>query len=381
MTLWYVFQYLGLVYAAFVRYNFSMSLKIAGNLLSWYEKHGRVLPWRETGGAYGSPYAVLVSEIMLQQTRVETVIAYYKRWMERFPNFETLSGAEIDEVFSMWEGLGYYRRAQNLHRTAKIVVKDYNGNLPSDIKSLKELPGIGEYTAAAVAAFVYNQDVLTLDGNLKRVLARVLGVEEDLSARKGKMNLIEKAQSLLPPGKASDFNQALMDLGALICLPAKPRCEACPLNEHCQAFAEGSQDRIPFRKPRQAIPHYHVAAGVIQHGKNVLLARRPSGKLLAGLWEFPGGKQEEGESLPDCLRRELQEELDIQVSVADKIGTYRHAYTHFRVTVTAFSCQIQSGEPTPNEHDELAWPKINRLSDYPMGKVDRLIAEQLSQNE
>ncbi|MBN1267359.1 MAG: A/G-specific adenine glycosylase [Anaerolineales bacterium] len=360
--------------AATVRYNSSMSSSLASNLLNWYQKNARDLPWRRTS----DPYAILVSEIMLQQTRVETVVAYYQRWIERFPDFETLAHAALDDVFSVWEGLGYYRRAQNLRRTAKIIVDQYHSSLPDDIKTLQSLPGIGEYTAAAIAAFVYNQDVLTLDGNLKRVLARVLGLELDLAAAQGKQELLEQARKLLPAGHASDFNQALMDLGAVICLPSSPHCDQCPLKRHCRAFAEGSQDRIPLRKPKQAVPHFHVAAGVIHRGDCVLLARRPAGKLLAGLWEFPGGKQEDGESLPACLQRELAEELDIEVSVGNRIGTYRHAYTHFKVTVTAFTCRVERGEPVAKEHAELAWPAIYRLEKYPMGKVDRMIAVRLA---
>lgn len=354
-----------------------MQVPVSEKLIHWYRENGRDLPWRN----HRDPYAILVSEIMLQQTRVETVIPYYLRWMERFPDFETLAAADSDEVLSSWEGLGYYRRAQNLQRTARLVQQRYAGRLPEDPKVLRTLPGIGEYTAAAIAVFVYHQDLITMDGNLKRVLARLFGIALDLSTAEGKRVLEEKARSLLPVGKASEFNQALMDLGAGICLPGQPLCDQCPVSSGCVASMEGSQDRFPVKKRKAVIPHYMVTAGVLFRGEQVLLARRPAGVLLAGMWEFPGGKQEEGESLEACLQRELAEELGIVVSVAGRVGVFKHAYTHYRVTVYAHYCMIESGEPSALEHDELAWVSPQEFRYYPMGKVDRLIAERLIQKE
>jgi A/G-specific adenine glycosylase len=356
--------------AAAVRYNVRMSSHPADKLLHWYQKHGRDLPWRCTS----DPYAILVSEFMLQQTRVETVIAYYERWMKRFPDFEALAAADQDEVLGEWEGLGYYRRAQNLHRTATIVHERYGGHLPADPKQLRELPGVGEYTAAAIRAFVCGRDEITLDGNLKRVLARYFGLSIDTFSISGKRILEQKGLELLPRGKASAFNQALMDLGSGICLPGTPVCSQCPLRDGCRAFSEGTQDSIPLRKPVKVVPHYHVSAGVLVRGGRVLLARRPEGKLLAGLWEFPGGKQESGENLQACLQRELGEELGVRVDVGAQLGEYRHAYTHYRVTVTAFHCGLQEGEPQALEHSDLAWAQPQELADYPMGKVDRRIS-------
>ncbi len=355
---------------AAVRYNVRMSSHPTDKLLHWYHKHGRDLPWRRTA----DPYAILVSEFMLQQTRVETVIAYYERWMKRFPDFKTLAAAGQDEVLGEWEGLGYYRRAQNLHRSAKMVNEQYAGELPADPKLLRGLPGVGEYTAAALGAFVYDRDEVTLDGNLKRVLARYFGLSIDTSSVSGKRTLEQKGHELLPRGKASAFNQALMDLGSVVCLPGNPLCSECPLQDGCRAFKEGSQESIPLRKPVKAVPHYQVSAGVLERSGRVLLARRPEGKLLAGLWEFPGGKQESGESLEACLQRELGEELGVRVDVGAQLGEYRHAYTHYRVTVTAFHCGLQTGEPQALEHSDLAWVQPQELADYPMGKVDRRIS-------
>ncbi len=359
-----------MLFAAAVRYNVRMSSHPTDELLHWYHRHGRDLPWRRRS----DPYATLVSEFMLQQTRVETVIAYYERWMKRFPDFAALAAASQDEVLGEWEGLGYYRRAQNLHRTARIVHEQYGGVLPEDPKQLRELPGIGEYTAAAVGAFVHGRDEVTLDGNLKRVLARYFGLSIDTSTSAGKRTLEQKGLELLPRGKASAFNQALMDLGSGICLPGDPLCGQCPLRDGCRAYGEGTQDSIPLRKPVRTVPHYQVSAGVLIRNGRVLLARRPEGKLLAGLWEFPGGKQETGESLEVCLQRELDEELGVRVDVGAQLGEYRHAYTHYRVTVTAFHCGLQGGEPRALEHSDLAWVQPQKLADYPMGKVDRRIS-------
>ena len=207
----------------------------AGRLLTWYAAHARVLPWRGTA----DPYAVLVSEFMLQQTRVETVIPYYQRWMEQFPTVQALAAAPLDAVLKTWEGLGYYARARNLHKAAQAIVSDFGGEIPATVAELRRLPGIGEYTAAAVASIAFNADVPALDGNLRRVLARVTALQIDPRSPQGLAQLNETANRLLPPGRAGDFNQALMDLSTAICTPTKPDCPACPLTDLCQAYRAG----------------------------------------------------------------------------------------------------------------------------------------------
>lgn len=342
-------------------------------LLHWYERHGRRLPWR----GRSDPYAVWVSEIMLQQTRVEAVIPYFERWMARFPTIADLAAAAEQEVLSFWEGLGYYRRARNLWLAARQVVAEHDGRLPEDPAALQKLPGIGRYTAAAIASIAFGRDVPTLDGNLRRVLARVFDVETPADSSAGEALLWSLAGENVPPGRAGDYNQALMDLGATVCLPRKPRCPACPLLGLCRAAAAGTQEARPVLKPKQEVPHYLVTAAVLRRDGKVLLAQRLRSGLLGGLWEFPGGKVCPGESLADGLRREIREELGAEIRVGEEFGVYRHAYTHFRITLHAFLCELLDGEPRPLAAADLAWVAPEALADYPMGKVDRQIARRL----
>ena len=351
--------------------------RFSNRLLRWYENQGRKLPWRGSV----NPYAVWVSEIMLQQTRVEAVIPYFNRWMERFPSIADLAAASEQEVLSVWEGLGYYSRARNLHKAAMIVMEEYGGELPSDLRALRSLPGIGRYTVGAIASMAFGQDAATLDSNLKRVFSRVFNMAKAADSTIGEDILWKLAETHLPKGQAGDYNQALMDLGATICLSKKPRCLLCPLSGMCQAYQLGIQEQRPVLKPRIEVPHYTVSAAVIQRNGKVLLAKRPSKGLLGGMWEFPGGKIEKDETLEDCLTREIREELDVSIQVGKPFGVYQHAYTHFRITLHAFLCKLTDGEPKPIDAAELAWVSLSTLRQYPMGKVDRQIARTLELRE
>ena len=374
-------------------------------LLRWYAQHARRLPWRVQGQNSSSPsplkgegentqisdfsvpdpYRVWVSEIRLQQTRVETVIPYFERWMERFPSIASLAAASQQEVLAVWEGLGYYSRARSLHRAAQIVAADYAGQLPGDVHSLRKLPGIGRYTAGAIASIAFGLDQPALDGNIRRVLSRLFNVTEDAA---DDHRLWELAEQYLPPGQAGDYNQALMDLGATLCTPRAPDCLHCPLADYCQARALGVQEQRPLVKPRPAIPHYTVTAAVItypltqpsgrpQDEPLYLIAQRPAHGLLGGLWEFPGGKVQQGEDLPACLRREICEELGAEIEVGEQQGVYRHAFTHFRITLHAFRCTLVRNEPRPIEAADIHWVKPEEMEKYPMGKIDRQISKEL----
>jgi len=347
--------------------------EFARKILKWYGRHARSLPWR----GHADPYAVWVSEIMLQQTRVEAVIPYFERWMERFPSLPDLAAATEQEVLSAWEGLGYYSRARNLHKAARLILEQFDGELPRDPSVLRKLPGIGRYTAGAIASLAFGLDVPTLDGNLRRVFARVFDVAEPADSRSGEKILWGLAEKHLPKGRAGDYNQALMDLGATICLPRNPACLHCPLADLCQARALGVQEGRPVLKPRARLPHYTVTAAVLRRDGKILLARRPSRGLLGGMWEFPGGKVERGETLAETLTREIREELGAEIRIGEPLGIYRHAYTNFRITLHAFLCDLTDGEPQPVEAAELAWVAPANLGDYPMGKVDRQIANRL----
>jgi A/G-specific adenine glycosylase len=347
-----------------------MTQSPANVLLDWYSATARELPWR----GQKDPYRIWVSEVMLQQTRVGTVIPYYHKWMKEFPTLRKLAEAELDEVLQLWEGLGYYRRAHNLSRAAKQILTKHNGRFPKALKDIESLPGVGRYTAAAIAAFAYDADVIAIDGNLRRVLSRLFDFDGDPRSPLGERILVSRALEWMPSGSSSRFNQALMDLGAMICLPRAPQCLSCPLQSNCLAFAAGVQEDRPVRIKRNPIPHYRVTAGVMERDGRVLIGRRPEGALLGGMWEFPGGKCKNGETLEDCLHREWREELGVDISIGRSLGAFSHAYTHFRVTVHAFECGAAEGKMEMCVHSELQWVKPDSLKDYPMGKVDREIS-------
>lgn len=346
-------------------------------LLAWYRSHARQPPWRD----HPDPYAIWVAVVMLQQTRLETVIPYFERWMQHFPSIEVLAKASIQSVLSAWEGLGYYGRARNLHKAAQIVMRDYHGALPKEMSLLQKLPGIGRYTAGAITSIAFGQDEPTLDGNIRRVLARYFNIDEDVHSSHGEQVLWELAAQHLPIGQAGVYNQALMDLGAVVCTPKSPSCSQCPLGDACQARALGIQEQRPVLLAKPAIPHHVVTAAVIRQGEKVLITRRPFKGLLGGLWEFPGGKQEKGEDLSSCLQREIQEELGMKIQIGEELGTYRHAYSHFRVTLHAFACRYLAGEPRAVQVAEFAWVTLDKLSQYPMGKIDRQISQTLLSSE
>jgi A/G-specific adenine glycosylase len=313
---------------------------------------------------------------MLQQTRVETVIPYFEKWMQIFPNVRALAESTEQDVLNAWEGLGYYSRARNLHKAAKIVVASYNGELPRDLDALRKLPGIGRYTVGAIASIAFGMDEPALDGNLKRVYARLFDVIESVDSTAGEKILWGLAKDNLPAGRAGDFNQAMMDLGATICLPRKPRCLICPLMRLCKARRNGAQELRPVMKPKREAPHYIHAAGVIVDRGRVLLAQRPSKGLLGGMWEFPNGRVEgdPAKGLAKVLKMgyglRLRVKRNGSLLMNDEMGMVRHAYTHFGVTVHVFKCVLTTGSKAGN----LKWVPLNNLGDYPMGRVDRRIA-------
>ncbi len=333
------------------------------------------MPWRN----HPDPYAVWVSEIMLQQTRVETVIPYFEKWMNLFPNVNALANSSEQDVLNAWEGLGYYSRARNLHKAAQIVASKFNGELPRDLTELRSLPGIGRYTVGAIASMAFGMDEPTLDGNLRRVFSRLFDVDIFADSPAGEKILWDLAAQNLPKGQAGDYNQALMDLGSMICTPKNPRCLLCPLMKICEARQHGTQELRPVLKPKKVVPQYiHAAAVIIQRGR-VLLAQRPLDGLLGGMWEFPNARvnadpaKELTKVLNAAYRLKVRIEPSRNVKKKDALGIIQHAYTHFKVTVHAYRCEAVS---IPKSKD-LKWVKITDLNDYPMGKVDRQIAHRL----
>jgi A/G-specific adenine glycosylase len=280
-----------------------MDFSQIGRLLTqWYQSHSRDLPWR----ASKDPYRIWISEVMLQQTRVETVIPYYARWMAVFPNLESLSKAGEQEVMQLWEGLGYYSRARNLVKAAHVLITEYQGKFPDTVQELKKLPGVGEYMAGALASIALGRDEIALDGNGLRVIARLVVYTAPINTPASKQAIGDIMRQMLPSGSAGDFNQAIMDLGSLICTPRNPLCASCPLHSECRAFLQGKPEAYPIKARKTPIPHYVVVAAVIRVGNKVLIDKRKADGLLGGLWEFPGGKVEAGEDLPGALKREFR---------------------------------------------------------------------------
>lgn len=354
--------------------------RLSSKLLNWYRKHKRTLPWRD----HPDPYAVWVSEIMLQQTRVETVIPYFEKWMRLFPTVGALAKASEQNILNAWEGLGYYSRARNLHKAAKIIVKEFGGDLPRDLEQLRSLPGIGRYTLGAIASMAFGMNVAALDGNIKRVYARIFDVAEPVDTPAGDKLLWDLAEKYLPSQDAGDYNQALMDLGATICIPRNPRCLICPVMTLCKARENGTQNLRPVKAPKKAVPHHIHAAGVIVRRidnlprAEVLLAKRPSRGLLGGMWEFPNGRVtgDPLEGLAEALKTGYNLQLRVKRGNVSALGVVQHGYSHFSVSVYAYLCELKE-EPAA---ENLKWIPLKKLDDYPMGRIDRQIASLL-QNE
>jgi len=342
-------------------------------LLRWYEKNQRKLPWRKTS----DPYRIWVAETMLQQTRAATVERYYQRFLARFPTVQSLAQAPLDQVLKAWEGLGYYARARHLHQAAQIVVRQHGGALPPRKEKLLALPGIGRYSAGAILSIAFGKNEIVLDGNVRRVLARLLLLTDDPRLPQAENRLESALKNLLPAGRAGTFNQALMDLGATICLPKTPRCTLCPVAALCWARRLGAQRQLPVKKPRRALPHYEVAVGIIWKEGKLLIARRPPQGLLGGLWEFPGGKRKPHESLEECLHREVREELQTTIRVRRHVTSVKHSYSHFRVTLHAYECDWVSGKPTVLGCSDWAWIDLRELAHYAFPKANRKIIERL----
>lgn len=343
-------------------------------LREWYQQHRRDLPWRRTR----DPYAIWVSEIMLQQTQVKTVIPYYDRWLEALPTIATLAAAEQQHVLKLWEGLGYYTRARNLHRAAQILMQNYAGVFPQDLQAVQQLPGIGRTTAAGIFSAAFDQPVAILDGNVKRVLARLVALTQPVNRATSRLWLL--SETVLDPEYPRDFNQAMMDLGATVCTRHQPQCDRCPWQPFCCAYNLGVQAQIPMTEARSPIPHKTIGVAVIWNDRGqILIDQRRQDGLLGGLWEFPGGKVEPGETIADCIRREIQEELAIVIEVGDHLITISHAYSHFRVTLHVHHCRHISGEPQPIACEQIRWATLAELDQFPFPQANVQIIAALRQ--
>ena len=349
-----------------------LATRIPPRLLAWYEGARRDLPWRRTRDAY----RIWLAEVMLQQTRVETVVPYYERFLARFPTPSALAAAPVDDVLALWAGLGYYRRARHFHAAARRVVAEHGGLVPRDLDAMLALPGVGRYTAGAVLSIAYGLATPILDGNVERVLCRVWGIASNPRAATTRKRLWRLAQTLIPEGRAGDFNQAMMELGAVVCTPRAADCGVCPLADLCEARRLGRQLDLPRLPRRKPVPHYDVALGLVWRRGKLLIARRPADAMLGGLWEFPGGKLELGETLEEAVRRELAEEMGLDVVVRGHLASVKHAYSHFKVTLHAYHCTCPRGRVRPTEAEAFRWARPEELRDYafPAGSLKIICA-------
>lgn len=348
---------------------------IRRRLLRWFDAHRRELPWRQTR----DPYAIWISEIMLQQTQVATVVDYYLRFLKQFPTVQDLATADLDAVLKCWEGLGYYSRARSLHKAARQLVDEHDGQLPTQADALGKLPGIGPYTAGAIASIAFGAAEPVVDGNVQRVLVRLRCIEQPPKTPAVQTQLWQLAGQLVPTDRPGDFNQAIMELGAMICRPKGPHCGHCPLTTLCLARKAGLQHDLPLAKPGKPLPHHTIVAGVISRrdGK-ILIDRRPADGLLGGLWEFPGGKVEPGETLTDALRREVREEVALEIEVGEKLYVVKHAYSHFRITMHVFLATHKAGRARAIACDAVKWVSPDALEHYAFPQANRQIIERLA---
>jgi A/G-specific adenine glycosylase len=348
--------------------------RIRIRLKKWYQKSQRRLPWRETK----NPYFIWVSEIMLQQTQVNTVIPYYQRFIRRFPDMERLAVSGLQDVLKEWEGLGYYARARNLHKAAGVVLEKFGGNIPDHWDGFKSLPGVGDYIASAVLSIAFNKLYPVVDGNVKRVLARLTAMDAPVNHSASYKRFRRVAEALLDHEDPGTFNQAVMELGALVCKPAKPECDICPLKSECLAFKTKRVACYPMSVDRPPVPMQHLAIGVIFKGDQVLIIRRPDDGLLGGLWEFPAGRIGPGEDSESACIRTIKEQVNLKVSVQSKLTAIRHAYTHFKIKADVFICNAKSSRVKLNGPTDYRWVRLKDLQKYPFPKANNKFIPMLT---
>lgn len=376
-----------------------MPASLSTALIRWFKKSKRDLPWRDEPR---DPYRVWLSEVMLQQTQVATVIPYYERWLKKFPTLEDLANATLDDVLKAWEGLGYYSRARNFHKAAQIVMRERGGKIPDAVDELMKLPGIGRYTAGAIGSLAFHRHAPVLDGNVKRVLARLFVLKEQRSQLKTRLpyrlalddEMWHLAESLLPKGRAGVFNEALMELGATVCLPRAPRCLRCPIRAFCKAFIEGNPEKYPIKTQKKQTPHKTFIAVILLDKKNrVLMGQRLMTGLLGGLWEFvcEEARTQKSEvrnqssgvieiTLSD-VRRVIRNKTgwDIDSRKARFLGNVKHAFTHFKMTKQVYVVHVDKlRQPNPNGYDQLRWVTLGEAKELALAQSEQKILAMLS---
>jgi A/G-specific adenine glycosylase len=345
-------------------------------ILIWYYDNKEDFPWRQTK----DPYKIWLSEIMLQQTQVKTVIPFYLNWIKNFPTIFDVANASDEKLFKHWEGLGYYNRVNNFRIACNDVINKYKGKIPQTKTELLDLKGIGDYTSSAIASIAFNKINYVIDGNVKRIMSRVLRLKDFSKFSFKKIdNFLSNNIDSNNPG---DFNQALMDLGRYICKPKNPTCDFCPISSCCSAYLNNQVLNFPIiNKIKKKLPHYTIGVGVIWHNNKILITKRKKNALLGGLWEFPGGKVMNDESIKNCIKREIFEELSINVFVSEFITKVKHKYSHFGITLYAHHCIYEKGDIVCNAADDWKWVTPFELNEYPFPKANHYIFPHIINSE
>ncbi|HEX8521077.1 MAG TPA: A/G-specific adenine glycosylase [Tepidisphaeraceae bacterium] len=346
-------------------------------LLKWYRKNRRDLPWRVAPEAPRNlrpdPYLVLVSELMLQQTQVATVIPYFNRFTQRFPTAHALAEADEQEVLRHWQGLGYYSRARNLHAAAREISRARNGRFPRDVQALLQLPGVGRYTAGAIASIAFDEPAPIVDGNVGRVLARVDRIEKDLTQPAIRGQLWTRAEELVRGNRPGDFNSAMMELGATVCTPRSPKCLLCPVAGHCEALAAGVQEKLPLPKKRVPTPLLKRDVLCVRYESKWLIEQRPAKGRWASMWQFV--TTDRNGTYPDC-----EKALGCRVRLMEKIGLVTHGLTHRRYEFDVWVGELSHAVPTSNDDpSRRVWVGLDELSKYPMSRPQVKVAQMLRQ--
>jgi A/G-specific adenine glycosylase len=357
------------IFSSFPAISASRGAGFSRALLPWYQKNARDLPWRHTR----DPYKIWISEIMLQQTTVATVISYYERWIKIFPRLPDVAAAHLSKILTTWQGLGYYQRARNIHKTAKLICKKYNGQFPSDRDVLRSFPGFGPYTTGAVLSIAFDQREPIIDANVRRVVMRFLSLKGEADTKKDR-SIYSFLDVVMPFRDMSSFNQALMELGALVCVSGEPLCAVCPMARSCRAYQKKLQNAIPLVR-QKSIHKIEAAVAIIKDQGKYYLQKRPSGGLLAGMWEFPGGKIKVLENPREALKRELKEELGVCIRSARCLFTVQHAYTKFRVKLHVFECSVDS---LPRQDQTHRWVRPGAFKKIPLPAATVKVIDKLN---
>jgi A/G-specific adenine glycosylase len=351
-------------------------LQFRDSLITWFRHFQRELPWRQTR----DPYHIWVSEVMLQQTQVKKVLEYYQNFIEKFPDIQRLAAADLQEVLKGWERMGYYARARNLHKAARIIMQEMGGEIPEEYEKFRKLPGVGESIGAAVQSLVFNKPYPVVDGNVKRVIARLFLWDSPRNKSVSVKFFKEKAGDLLDHDRPGLFNQAMMELGATICRPRRPICPDCPVSRFCEAYQTNRQHQIPIISKSRSLPEHHIAVGIVCKNSHLLITRRKPAGLLGGLWEFPGGKVQEGETAEQACIREIKEEINLSIEIIEFLTRIKHAYTHFKLIMDVFRCRYLSGDIVLQGPVDCRWITIDEIGMFPFPAANHKFIPLLKEN-